>query len=84
MDSRPANEDNSVTAKGHTVFNANGGYRFQNIKFILLLENIFDTQWNEAQFDTESRLQNEVGSVSEIHFTPGNPRNFRFGINYYF
>ena len=30
-------------------------------------------EWNEAQFDTESRLQDELLPVSELHFTPGVP-----------
>jgi len=43
-----------------------------------------DTQWNEAQFDTESRMAWESNPVSEIHFTPGNPRNIQFGVSYKF
>ncbi len=39
----------------------------------LAFENIFDVDWNEAQFDTESRLYDEPAPVSELHFTPGNP-----------
>ncbi len=60
------------------------GYLIGNIKLLFFLENILDSDWNEAQFDTESRLSWEDSPVSEIHFTPGNPRNFRFGIEYKF
>lgn len=35
-------------------------------------------------FDAESRLPGEAASVSELHFTPGNPRNLRLGISYLF
>ena len=43
-----------------------------------------NVEWNEAQFDTESRMQWEIEPVSEIHFTPGNPRNIQFGLSYKF
>lgn len=81
---RPANEFNTVTALGYTIYNLSLGYRFGNIKVFASVENILDSDWNEAQFDTESRLYNEPESVSEIHFTPGNPRNFQVGVSYLF
>ncbi|MGH7492623.1 MAG: TonB-dependent receptor [bacterium] len=81
---RPANETNTVRAKGYTVFDFVGDYRFGNYKINLVLENVFDTEWNEAQFDTESRLRDEPVPVSELHFTPGNPRNVRVGLSYLF
>jgi outer membrane receptor protein involved in Fe transport len=84
MDSRPANEDGSVVAKGYTVFDVFLGYRFGQVEVTAALENLFDSDWNEAQFDTESRLKDEPEPVSEIHFTPGNPRNLRLGIGYHF
>ena len=81
---RPANEDGSVTAKGHTLLNLGLSYMFGPFKYFVAVENIFDVDWNEAQFDTESRLANEAEPVSEIHFTPGNPRNVQAGISYQF
>ena len=84
VDDRPANESNTVVAKGYTVLDLSMGYLIGNIKLLFFLENILDSDWNEAQFDTESRLPWEESPVSEIHFTPGNPRNFRFGIEYKF
>ena len=81
---RPANEDGSVTAEGHTLLNLGLSYAFGPFKYFATVENLFDVAWNEAQFDTESRLVNETESVSEIHFTPGNPRNIQAGISYQF
>jgi hypothetical protein len=43
------------------------------MNFGLQIQNLFNTQWNETQFATESRLQSETESVEEIHFTPGTP-----------
>ncbi len=80
MGDRPANEDNSVVALGYTLFTIGSSYDWKQFSFSVTLENIFDVQWNEAQFDTESRMSWENESVSELHFTPGNPRNIQFGI----
>ncbi|WP_025743604.1 TonB-dependent receptor [Aquimarina pacifica] len=70
---RAANEDNSITAEGYTVLDANLSYTIKKITLGLSVENLLDTEWNEAQFATESRLFNETESVEEIHFTPGTP-----------
>ncbi len=81
---RPANEDNSVVAIGHFLNNLVLAYRFRGFKIFTQAENIFNITWNEAQFDTESRLFYEPFSVSELHFTPGNPFNIQLGISYEF
>jgi outer membrane cobalamin receptor len=71
---RPANEDNSVTALGYWVADLTGKWQHKRWELGLVVENLFNTEWNEAQFDTESRLKGEPQPVSELHFTPGNPR----------
>lgn len=73
MDDRPANEDNSVVAKGYFVTDAAINYTKKKWEAGIAIQNLFDTKWKETQFDTESRLQNEPAPVSEIHFTPGSP-----------
>ncbi|MDC6367676.1 MULTISPECIES: carboxypeptidase-like regulatory domain-containing protein [Flavobacteriaceae] len=73
VDDRPANEDNSIVAEGYFVTDATLNYSSKNWTFSLIVENLFDTEWNETQFATESRLFNETASVEEIHFTPGMP-----------
>lgn len=70
---RPANEDNSIVADGYLVTDFNINYTYRNFVFGIIIENLFDTEWNETQFATESRLFNEPESVEEIHFTPGTP-----------
>lgn len=81
---RPANEAGTVTAQGYTLFNLFGGYRIGPVRLNVALENLLNTDWNEAQFDTESRLPGEVVPVSELHFTPGAPRNLRVGLTVFF
>lgn len=73
LDDRPANEDNSINAIGYVVTDLNANYTLKNITLGIAVENLFDTEWNETQFATASRLQNEAQPVEEIHFTPGTP-----------
>lgn len=70
---RPANEDNSVIAKGYFLLDAALNYTIKKYEVGISAENIFNMDWNEAQFDTESRLLNEPMPVTELHYTPGNP-----------
>jgi len=70
---RPANEDNSIVAEGYFVTDLNLNYSIRNLSLGLVVENLFDTEWNETQFATESRLRDEQVAVEEIHFTPGTP-----------
>lgn len=73
MDDRPANEDNSIVARGYLVADCNLNYTYKKIAFGISIQNLFNTKWNETQFATESRLQYEPAPVEEIHFTPGSP-----------
>jgi outer membrane receptor protein involved in Fe transport len=77
---RAANEDGSVTAEGYTVLDAFAACDLGRFTLSLAAENLLDVDWNEAQFDTESRLADEAAPVSELHFTPGNPFNLRLGL----
>ncbi|MGB1318190.1 MAG: TonB-dependent receptor domain-containing protein, partial [Flavobacteriales bacterium] len=70
---RPANEDYSITAKGYFVMDANLSYTWRKWTGGIIIQNLLNTEWNETQFATESRLRNEATSVEEIHFTPGTP-----------
>ena len=59
-------------------------YRIKGFRLFTQIENLANIDWNEAQFDTESRLYYETNPVSELHFTPGNPFNFQVGLSYEF
>jgi hypothetical protein len=84
MSDRPANEDNSVVAKGYFVTDASINYTKRKWEVGLSVQNAFNVRWKETQFDTESRLQNEPAPVSEIHFTPGTPFFARASLTVYF
>lgn len=70
---RPANEDNSTIAQGYFLLDAVAGWRKNTWEFGFSAQNLLNSAWKEAQFDTTSRLQDEPAPVSEIHFTPGAP-----------
>lgn len=73
IDDRPANERNTVRAQGYFLLDAVMNYQLKNYSFGLTAENLLNAEWNQAQFDTESRLRGEAMSVSELHYTPGSP-----------
>ncbi|MEC4048686.1 TonB-dependent receptor plug domain-containing protein [Flavobacterium sp. SUN046] len=81
---RPANEDNSVIAKGYVITDFSVNYQFKKVLIGINIDNIFNTKWKETQFLTESRLQNETESVEEIHYTAGTPFNARLLLKYSF
>jgi len=68
---RPANEDYSLSATGYFVNDFVLNFTQKKYELGCSINNIFNVKWKETQFDTESRLKNELNSVDEIHFTPG-------------
>ena len=81
---RPANEDYTIVAKGYLIADAMINYSKHGFEIGMSVENMFNTNWKEAQFDTESRLKNETASTSEIHFTPGTPFSLKLRVTKYF
>ncbi|NAS30796.1 TonB-dependent receptor [Flavobacteriaceae bacterium R38] len=82
LDDRPANEDDSIVAEGYFVTDFNLNYNFaKNWNIGLVIENLFDVEWNETQFATETRLFDEAEPVEEITFTPGTPFQARFKLS---
>lgn len=81
---RPANEDGSLVAEGFTVVDAQMGHRFRAFEATLDVQNLFDTEWREVQFATESQLRHEAKPVEEVNFTPGWPLTVRATLAAYF
>ncbi|WP_074407308.1 MULTISPECIES: TonB-dependent receptor [Aquimarina] len=84
LNDRPANEDNSIVAEGYTITDLNVGYKWKKMSLGIQIQNLFDQDWNETQFATESRLAGEPQSVEEIHFTPGTPFFLKTTVQYNF
>lgn len=81
---RPANENNSLIAPGSFICDAQLGYRIKSWEISFEVQNLFNRSWNEAQFETESRLFEEKESVTELHFTPGTPFRSNLVLQYLF
>jgi outer membrane receptor protein involved in Fe transport len=62
-----------VIAKGYFLLDASLNYSQPKYEVGVSFENIFNVEWNEAQFATESRLMNEPNPVTELNYTPGTP-----------
>lgn len=84
MADRAANEDRSVLAKGYFVNDFTVGYQRKSVVITAIVNNVFNVEWNETQFLTESRLKEESQVVNEIHFTPGTPFSFRLQVKFMF
>jgi hypothetical protein len=89
IDNRPANNENTVVALGYFLMDAVAKYRLKRYEFSVTVQNIFNVNWNEAEFDTTTRLKvngvlEPVGGYDDLCFTPGAPRLLRGSICYYF
>jgi outer membrane receptor protein involved in Fe transport len=86
---RPANKDNSLTALGYTVCDAVFSYTRQHYELGAQVQNLFNVQWREAQFDTETRLRGrngllEASPASDVCYTPGTPFFLKLSATYKF
>lgn len=70
---RSANEDNSIVARGYCILDGAINYSKDKFEIGLAFENLLNSEWNEAQFATESRLRNEPEAVNQLNYTPGIP-----------
>lgn len=84
MGDRPADEFNQVIAKGYFVADLLVNYTQEKWDIGLSVQNLFNIKWKETQFNTESKLYNEVTPVTEIHFTPGTPLFAKLMFTVYF
>ncbi|MEL6651169.1 MAG: TonB-dependent receptor [Bacteroidota bacterium] len=81
---RPANEDYSLTAAGYCLLDGVVRYQIGKIGLGLMVENMLNAEWEEAQFETTSLLRGESEPVTEIHYTPGTPFQARLSVSYRF
>lgn len=81
---RPANEDNSTVATGQFVVDALAGWKKPKYEITVSVQNLLNTEYNDAQFDTTSRLKGEPAPVTELHFTPGSPFFLKAGLSIFF
>lgn len=90
MGVRPLLEDRSIKAPSWITFDLSERYLIPmrlphgRMEVFLYVQNLFNTEWEQAIFAFESRLRAEPAAVNDIHFVPGNPRTFLGGLAYYF
>ena len=73
-----------MRALGHTLWEMFGAWRLGPTRIVGTIDNLFNVEWNEAQFATTSRLRHEPAPATELHYTPGSPRTFSLGIEWRF
>jgi outer membrane receptor protein involved in Fe transport len=80
---RPANEDNSLVAKGYFINDLVLNYTTARYEIGVTVSNLFNVKWKETQFDTTTRLRGEE-AVNGIAFTPGTKFASLFHLSYFF
>jgi len=81
----PASTDGKEIAQGYTLFDFTASYRWRFLELGVSVENLFNTPWQEGQFDYVSRLPGEPpGGVEQVDYTPGAPRNVQATLTVYF
>ena len=87
---RPLTEDRSFKSPSWVVFDVTSRYTLPvklphgRLETFVFIQNLLNTNWEQATFAFQSRLRNEVAGVMDIHFVPGNPRNVLAGLAWYF
>jgi outer membrane receptor protein involved in Fe transport/(2Fe-2S) ferredoxin len=84
MGKRPATEDGSIYSESYFITDAVIRYTKPKFEIGISAENLFNTQWAEAQFYDESRLKNESEPVMDFHDTPGTPFYLKASVSYFF
>jgi outer membrane cobalamin receptor len=73
MKDRPANANNSLMAQGYLLNDLTANYTRPHFEIGLEIQNLFNAQWRDAQYEIVSRLKHEPAPVDGISFTPGMP-----------
>ncbi len=73
MKDRPANDDNTLVAKGYFVTDLTAFYTKRKFEVGVEIQNLFNTKWREEQFEVVSRLKNEPAPVDDVNYTSGTP-----------
>jgi outer membrane receptor protein involved in Fe transport len=87
---RPLIEDRSMKSPSWLSFDLSERYRLPitlphgRMEAFLFVQNLLNTEWEQAIFAFESRLRTEGAGVTDIHFVPGNPRMVMGGVAWYF
>jgi outer membrane receptor protein involved in Fe transport len=87
---RPLTENRRFKSPSWLTFDLSERYRLPialphgRMEAFLFVQNLFNTDWEQAIFAFPSRVRNEATGVNDIHFVPGNPRTVMGGVAWYF
>lgn len=70
---RAANSDYTLTARGYFITDLAVNYTQKRYELGIAIENLFNRQWDESQFEYTSQLKGEKTPVDEVSYTPGVP-----------
>jgi outer membrane receptor protein involved in Fe transport len=80
MGKSPADESYSVSTKSYFVCDLLINYTIENWTLGVSVENLFNSQWNEAQFASDYRVSPDASAQYGLTYTPGTPIFFKFAI----
>ncbi|NOY49097.1 MAG: TonB-dependent receptor [Chlorobi bacterium] len=82
---RPADETNSISTTAYFVSDFNVNYSVSpHLSIGIVAENIFNSEWNEAQFAGDYRTSPVSEAEYGLTYTPGNPFTLKLGVEYVF
>ena len=73
LHNRAANSDYSLTARGYFITDLTANYTQKWYEVGIAIENLFNRQWDESQFEYTSQLKGETLPVDQVSYTPGVP-----------
>jgi outer membrane receptor protein involved in Fe transport len=84
MSDRPADETNEVTALGYGIFDFKLNYTLRKWTFGVSFENLFNSDWNDAQFAGEYRVTGTAEPDYGLTYTAGIPFFFKGNVCFRF
>ena len=73
LHNRAANSDYSLTACGYFITDLAVNYTQKRYEVGISIENLFNQQWDESQFEYVSQLKDETAPIDQVSYTPGVP-----------
>jgi outer membrane receptor protein involved in Fe transport len=70
---RAADSEYNLTARGYFITDLAINYTQKRYEIGISIENLFNRQWDESQFEYLSQLKGETAPVNQISYTPGVP-----------
>ncbi len=84
LHNRAANTDYSLTARGYFITDLAVNYTRKRYEVGVAIENLFNQQWDESQFEYISQLKNETKPVDQVSYTPGVPFYAKLKLSVFF